>query len=140
MRALASVVGTIVIGASLLAQSQPPPVQAPPAQTQSTPQQQPPVFRSGVDVIRLDVSVLDKDRRPVRGLGPENFTVVENGKPQRIVAVTEVSAAEQDPTPSAWMRMVTPDVAANDLTDMVGTGRFVAIIMDDWNIPFDDHE
>jgi VWFA-related protein len=140
MRALASVVGTIVIGASLLAQSQPPPVQPPPAQTQSTPQQQPPVFRSGVDVIRLDVSVLDKDRRPVPGLGPENFTVVENGKPQRIVAVTEVSAAEQDPTPSAWMRMVTPDVAANDLTDMVGTGRFVAIIMDDWNIPFDDHE
>ena len=140
MRTLASVVGTLVVGASLLAQSQPPPVQAPPAQTQGTPQQQPPVFRSGVDVIRLDVSVLDKDRRPVRGLGPDNFTVVENGKPQRIVAVTEVAAAEQDPTPSAWMRMVTPDVAANDLTDMAGAGRFVAIVMDDWNIPFDDHE
>ena len=36
--------------------------------------------------------------------------------------------------------MVTPDVSANDLTDMAGDGRFVAIIMDDWNIPFDDHE
>jgi len=145
MRALVSVVGTIVVGVSLLAQSQPPPVQsppaqAPPAQTQSTPQQQPPMFRSGVDVIRLDVSVLDKDRRPVRGLIADNFTVVENGKPQRVVAVTEVAAAEQDPTPSAWMRMVPPDVSANDLTDMAGDGRFVAIIMDDWNIPFDDHE
>src|SRR6185503_16540956 len=103
-------------------------------------QQQQPVFRTGVDVIRLDVSVLDKDRKPVRGLQADNFTVMENGKAQRIVAVTEMAAAEQDPTPSAWMRMVTPDVSANDLTDMAGDGRFVAIVMDDWNIPFDDHE
>ena len=26
------------------------------------------VFRAGVDVVHLDVSVLDRDRRPVRGL------------------------------------------------------------------------
>ena len=124
MRTMAVVSCTAILGAGVLAQS---------------PQQQP-VFRTGVDVIRLDVSVLDKDRRPVRGLTPEDFTVVENGKPQRIVAVTEMAAADQDPTPSAWMRMVPPDVAANDLTDMTGDGRFVAIVMDDWNIPFDDHE
>jgi VWFA-related protein len=31
-------------------------------------------------------------------------------------------------------------VSANDLTDMTGDGRFVAIVMDDWNVPFDDHE
>lgn len=117
-------VGAVVLGVSLLAQDQ----------------QQQPIFRSGVDVIRLDVSVSDKDRKPVRGLLAEDFTVLENGKPQRIVAVTEMSALDQDPTPSAWMRMVTPDVAANDLTDMAGDGRFVAIVMDDWNIPWDDHE
>jgi VWFA-related protein len=144
MRALGLAVGTVVIGVSLLAdtpagQAAPPP-QTPPAQQPPPQQQQPPVFRGGVDVIRLDVSVLDKDRNPVRGLTPENFTVVENGKTQRIVAVTEMAAAETDPTPSAWMRMVPPDVAANDLTDMTGDGRFVAIVMDDWNIPFDDHE
>jgi hypothetical protein len=38
------------------------------------------VFRAGVDVITLDVSGLDKDRHPVRGLKPEDFTVVENGQ------------------------------------------------------------
>ena len=135
MRVLVGAVGTLVVGVSLLAQSQAPPA----TQVQTTPQQQP-VFRAGVDVIRLDVSVLDKDRRPVRGLEADNFTVVENGKPQRIVAVTEMAASDQDATPSAWMRMVPPDVAANDLTDMTGDGRFVAIIMDDWNVPFDDHE
>ena len=84
--------------------------------------------------------MLDKDRRPVRGLKAEDFTVVENGKPQRIVAVTEMAGADRDPPPSAWMRHVPPDVSANDLTDMAGDGRFVAIVMDDWNVPFDDHE
>ncbi len=84
--------------------------------------------------------MLDKDRRPVRGLKPEDFTVVENGKTQRIVTVTEMAGAERDPAPSAWMRHVPPDVSANDLTDMAGDGRFVAIVMDDWNVPFDDHQ
>ncbi|HEY7475878.1 MAG TPA: VWA domain-containing protein [Vicinamibacterales bacterium] len=117
------------------AQQTPPPGQ-PPAQPPTSPQQ--PVFRGEVDVIRLDVSVLDKDRRPVRGLTAEDFTVTEDGKAQRIVAVSEVDMAENDPTPSAWMRHVPRDVAANDLSDQVGDGRLVAIVMDDWNIPFDD--
>ncbi len=132
MRTFLVAAGTLAAGMSLLAQA--------PPQGQTTAEQQAPVFRSGVDVIRLDVSVLDKDRKPVRNLLPEHFTVLENGRPQRIVAVTEMAASEQDPTPSAWMRMVPPDVSANDLTDMAGDGRFVAIVMDDWNIPFDDHE
>lgn len=132
-RALTSLV-TLLAGVSLLAQATPPPAQNPPQD------QQQPVFRAGVDVISLDVSVLDKDRRPVRGLTAEDFTVVENGKAQRIVAVTEMAGTDRDPAPSAWMRHVPPDVSANDLTDMTGDGRFVAIVMDDWNVPFDDHE
>ena len=116
------------------AQGQPPPPQ--------DPQQKPqiPTFRTGVDVIRLDVTVLDRSRRPVRGLTADDFTVVENGKEQRIVAVVEMAAADEDPTPSAWMRHVPADITANDLTDMAGDGRFVAIVMDDWNIPFDADE
>ena len=132
-RVLTSLVA-LLAGVSLLAQATPPPAQAPPQD------QQQPVFRAGVDVISLDVSVLDKDRRPVRGLKAEDFTVVENGKPQRIIAVTEMAGTDRDPAPSAWMRHVPPDVSANDLTDMTGDGRFVAIVMDDWNVPFDDHE
>ena len=135
---------TALAGVSLLAQATPPTQgQTPPPQGQTPPapqDQQQPIFRAGVDVIRLDVSVLDKDRNPIKGLKAEDFTVVENGKPQRIVAVTEMAGADRDPTPSAWMRHVPRDVAANDLTDMTGDGRFVAIVMDDWNIPFDSHE
>ena len=55
--------------------------QQPPPQPQAT-------FQSGVDVVQVDVSVLDKDRRPVRGLTPEDFTILEDGKPRPIVAFT----------------------------------------------------
>jgi VWFA-related protein len=112
--------------------------QTPPPQTPQTPAQQPPVFRGEIDVIRLDVSVLDKDRHPVRGLTAADFTVLEDGKPQRLIAVSEVDAADLDPAPSAWMRHVTPDIATNDLNDQVGDGRVFAIVMDDRNIPWDD--
>jgi hypothetical protein len=35
---------------------------------QQLPPAQPPTFRTGVDAVQLDVSVLDRQRRPVRGL------------------------------------------------------------------------
>jgi len=88
-------------------------------------------FRAGIDVIQLDVSVLDKNRRPVRGLNAGDFTVLENGKPQRIVAVTEVGAEESDPVPTAWMRHTAPDIATNDLADQLGPGRLFAIFVND---------
>jgi VWFA-related protein len=95
-------------------------------------------FRSGVDVIQLDVSVLDRARRPVVGLKAEDFTVLENGKSQPIVSVEETDAAERDPLPSAWMRYVPRDVVANDLADDLGDGRLTAIILDDRNLPTND--
>ena len=88
----AAAIASVVLTVS--AQQAPP--QTPPPQT---PQQQPeppaqqPIFRVGADVIRLDVSVLDKDRKPIHGLTSEDFTVVEEGKPQRVVAVAEIDAA-----------------------------------------------
>ena len=39
---------------------------------------QPPRLRSGVDVVRVEASVLDKNRRPVRGLTADDFVVLEN--------------------------------------------------------------
>ena len=92
-------------------------------------------FRTGVDVIRLDVTVLDKKRQPIRGLTANDFVVKENGRVQRIVAVTEVDGSAADPAPSAWMRHAAPDVTSNDLADRLGEGQAVAIILDDLTIP-----
>jgi VWFA-related protein len=72
-------------------------------------------FVAGVDVIEMDVSVLDKDHHPVRGLKPADFTILEDGKPQKIVAFS----AESDPPPAVptapWMRDVPADVENNDV-------------------------
>ena len=99
---------------------------------------QQPVFRADVDLIEMDVSVLDRSRRPVRGLEAADFTVTEDGRPQRVVAVSHVDLADHDPARSARMRYVPRDVAANDLSDQLGDGRLIAIVFDDVNLPADD--
>ncbi len=107
-------------------------------QTPQSPAQLPPIFRGEVDLIRLDVSVLDGDRRPVTGLTADDFTLIEDGTPQRIAAFTEVLMADRDPKPTAWMRHAGVDVSTNDLLDQLGEGRPYAIVMDDWNIESGD--
>ena len=101
-------------------------------------QDQQPVFRADVELIRIDVSVFDRAGRPVRGLTAANFQVFEDGKPQRVVAVLPVEHDAHDPHVSAWMRQVPHDVAANDLADRAGNGRLFAIVLDDRNLPAND--
>jgi len=92
--------------------------------------QQPPKFISGVEMVVLDVSVLDRDRRPVRGLKASDFTVLEDGQPQKVSSFDAFDV--EDPVPAAplapWVREVAPDVPKNtDITDK----RLVVIVMDD---------
>lgn len=92
-----------------------------------------PTFRSGVDVVQLDVSVLDRNRRPVRGLTAADFTVLESGRPQEIVAFTAIDIPDPVEQPAAWMRTVGPDVVSNEMD----TRRLVTIVMDDAYSDFD---
>jgi len=78
-----------VVSAGQQAGQQPPP--APPAGSQAAqpgqaqdPQQKPPVFRAGVNAVRVDVIVTDKDGNPVSDLTQADFEVQEDGKPQAI--------------------------------------------------------
>jgi VWFA-related protein len=95
--------------------------------------QAPPTFQSSVDVVLVDASVLDKQRRPVRGLTTADFTILEDGKPQPIVAFTAVdlpsgpASTRQAPAKASWMRDVPADVATNDIG---GEGRLVVIMLD----------
>lgn len=47
-------------------------------------QAQTPTFRAGVDLVRVGVTVIDHDGHPVKGLGPQDFAVEEDGRPQAI--------------------------------------------------------
>jgi VWFA-related protein len=49
-------------------------------------QQPPPTFKSGVEVVRIDVSIVDRTGQPVGNLAPGDFTVTVDGKPRTIVS------------------------------------------------------
>lgn len=51
------------------------------------PSQEQPVFRSGVNLIEVDVRVFDRDGRFVTDLTRDDFEIVEAGTPQRIEAL-----------------------------------------------------
>lgn len=62
---------------------------------QRTPQ---PTFRSGVELVQFDVTVLDRNRKPVEGLNVADFTVRDNGEVRPIVAFTPVTFLPQRPS------------------------------------------
>jgi VWFA-related protein len=55
-----------------------------PAQPPADPASQPPVFRAGINYVRVDVIISDKNGNPVADLQASDFDVSEDGKPQKI--------------------------------------------------------
>ena len=93
---------------------------------QQVPPAQPPTFRTGVDAVQLDVSVLDRQRRPVRGLTASDFTVLEDGKPREIVAFSAIELPLPPAAAPSGAESVPPDVVRNDGP----AGRLVVILID----------
>jgi VWFA-related protein len=96
------------------------------------------MFRSAVSVVALDVSVFDKNRQPVRGLTAADFTVLEDGKPQPVVAFSAVDVPDAPAAPptAKWMRDVTPDVQTN-VVAQAPEGRLFVLLLDDALMPLD---
>jgi VWFA-related protein len=102
---------------------------APPAGPQTREQGDRPLFRAGVELIQLDVSVLDGKRQPVRGLSMSDFTVLEDGVPRPLRAFTAVDLPVRDrPSEPVWGASTPPDVATNQVAEQ--DGRLVIILMD----------
>lgn len=93
------------------------------------PQPEPPVFRSGTDLVQVDVAVLDGRRQPVTGLTAADFVVLEDGEPREVETFAAVDLADRIvATDAAWMSEVPHDVADNRITDQ--EGRLVVLLMD----------
>jgi VWFA-related protein len=120
----ATVVAALLTAAIVAAVAPPTGAQAP---------QAPPVFRAGVDIVQLDVTVLDENRQPVRDLRAEDFTVVERGVPQPIVSFGAVNLPSRPVDSAPWVNEVAPDVTTNHQDAQ----RVVVIVMDDCSTPFD---
>lgn len=92
--------------------------------------QSPSVFRTGVDLVQIDVVVLDDNRRPVTGLTAADFTITEEGQPREIQAFAPIALPRPvlvSPGAAAWTRDIAPDVVDNAIAD---AGRLAVILMD----------
>jgi VWFA-related protein len=86
---------------------------------------QQPVFRTGVDVLRLDVLVTDGGR-PIRGLTAADFEVLDNGAPQRV----EVVPADRVPLDVALVLDVSQSVQGEVLAHLKRAARAVTDALD----------
>ena len=85
---LRDVVGGLILGSGLVAAG--PACGAPAPETKERPL----AFDVQASAITVDVVVLAKDGRPVRGLTREDFTVLEDGRPQRLVGFEDRHTTE----------------------------------------------
>jgi VWFA-related protein len=92
-------------------------------------EQKPPTFRARTDIVRIDVTVLGPDGKPVHGLTREEFTLLEDGKPVEILGFGEVNIPDASASPP-WLKDAKPDVRS--ATD----GRVLVFILDDAQTPY----
>ncbi len=62
---------------------------------------QTPTFKSAVDLVPVDVSIVDKTGRPVRGLEVSDFVLSIDGRPRKVESAQFISSASADPPPHA---------------------------------------
>lgn len=76
------------------------------------PPQDPPIFRSGTDVVRIDVRVVDASGRPITDLGPEEIEIRE-GDERRPVLVFQRVEEPAGAYVEAALRAVSAEVSTN---------------------------
>jgi VWFA-related protein len=92
--ATAAALAVVLAGAPHAAQ-QPAPVPPPPAPPPSTDQSQLPTFRTGANLVRVDVTVLDGRGNPVPALNADDFLIEEDGVPQKVSSLKFIEATGQ---------------------------------------------
>lgn len=93
---------------------------------------QTPQFRSGVDIVRFEVVVVDADRHPIAGLTVADFRVTEGGTPLRIAGFEAVTIPAGPATTAG--ASAAADLSVETVTNQRRVpGRIVVIVMD-WSI------
>jgi VWFA-related protein len=127
MRTLLAVVISVGVSAAVAAQNAPTPTPA--AQNADKPLQGP-TFRTGIDLITIDVAVVDRNGRPVEDLGAAEFSVKIDGEVRRVVSAelvkVDVAAAKKhvdDKSETFYTSNLTPP-----------NGRSIVLAVDQINI------
>jgi VWFA-related protein len=96
------------------------------------------VFHAESDLVLVNVTVKDKNGKFVPGLKPEDFTILEDNKPQKIVSfdVENVDAlpaqdvAQAKPLPEAASGPTSPASSATDLSAQFKDRRLIVLFFD----------
>jgi VWFA-related protein len=113
------VLAVAAASASLLAAGGPEPL------AQQRGSDQAPAFRSGIEAVRVDVGVVDKQGRPLRGLTPADFMVTVGGQPRRVVTAEFIDqGAARAGAPAE------PEAEFVSTNEGAGVGRLFAFIVD----------
>ena len=67
-----------------------------------------PTFRSGVDLVTVDATVLGRDGAPIDNLGADDFRLEVDGRVRRVVSAQYVSQAPRKYLPAASRRGISP--------------------------------
>jgi VWFA-related protein len=121
----------------------PPPTQARTTRPSSV-KKQPTVLRASSDLVRIDVEVTDRSGKPVKGLRADQFTIVDNSKPQKISVFTysDIEKMETASEESAKPIVIAVDsptpVSEDTLNDQVRDRRMLALFFDLSSMQTDD--
>ena len=107
-------VGLVAAVATALAQQPPPP--------QTT-------FRSGVDLVTIDVVATSANGAPVLNLTADDFELLEDGVPQKVQTFQFIDLSSR-----AAIRPLPPGIASNE----VEPGGLFVVVMDDLGLQVDD--
>lgn len=91
--------------------------------------QQPPTFKTGAELVRIDATVLDGRGQPVTTLTADDFEIKDEGVPQTIQSFKFVDLGAQQPSEDLIDKRVQPhDIASDD-------ARVFLIFWDEYHIP-----
>ncbi len=90
-------------------------------------QQRPPTFRTSVDLVRVDVSVVGNDGKPVTGLSAGDFSLSVDGRPRTITSAEFVSLVRES-------KPVSSPTAVRYSTNTSGAGRLIMFVVDQGSI------
>ena len=125
---LAALVMAAALAAVALRAQAPVPAQPPPPAAEA----QPPIFRSGVKLVLIDVSVTGNDDTPLTDLTAADFELTEDGVPQKVEQVTlmRLDGAPRDNGEALEIRSQDHAIAEAGRDDV----RVFAVFMDDYHL------
>jgi VWFA-related protein len=116
-----------------------------PSSSQEVAPNQTPAIRASSDLVRIDVEVTDKSGKPVKGLTPEQFSITENGKGQKISIFTfqdieKLETAQSDDLKPIVVAIDSPNTpaAAEAISDQVRDRRMLVLFFDLTSMQTDD--